>query len=78
AVLVVEDMGAGIPEDLRSRIFTRFWKSGQGGGSGLGLYIVRGIVEGHRGEVGIGDTDDGGGRLTVWLPVNEPDVLDAV
>lgn len=78
AVLVVEDNGTGIPEALRSRIFTRFWKSGQGGGSGLGLYIVRGIVEGHRGEVGIGDTDDGGGRLTVWLPVNEPDVLDAI
>ena len=78
AVLVVEDSGAGIPSDMRSRIFTRFWKAGEGGGSGLGLYIVRGIVEGHNGEVGIGDTDTGGARLTIWLPVNEPAVLDEV
>ena len=75
AVLVVEDDGTGIPEQMRSRIFTRFWKSGERGGSGLGLYIVRGIVDGHGGEVGIGETDAGGARVTVWLPVNEPDIL---
>lgn len=75
AVLVVEDNGTGIPVEMRERIFTRFWKSGDGGGSGLGLYIVRGIVEGHHGEVGIGETDTGGARLTIWLPVNLPDVL---
>ena len=76
AVLVVEDDGPGIPPEMRSRIFTRFWKSGERGGSGLGLYIVRGIVDGHHGEVGIGETDGGGARVTVWLPVNEPEVLD--
>lgn len=75
AVLVVEDNGPGIPTEIRSRIFTRFWKSGDGAGSGLGLYIVRGIVEGHHGEVGIGQRESGGARITVWLPVNEPDVL---
>lgn len=75
AVLVVEDNGSGIPVAMRERIFTRFWKSGDGGGSGLGLYIVRGIVDGHQGEVGIGETERGGARLTVWLPVNVPDVL---
>ncbi|MGH3358419.1 MAG: ATP-binding protein [Nocardioidaceae bacterium] len=75
AVLVVEDRGTGIPSAMRERIFTRFWKSGDAGGSGLGLYIVRGIVEGHHGEVGIGETEIGGARLTIWLPVNEPDVL---
>ncbi|UYM05214.1 sensor histidine kinase [Solicola gregarius] len=77
AVLVVEDDGPGIPPEMRSRIFTRFWKSGERGGSGLGLYIVRGIVEGHHGEVGIGDADGGGARVTVWLPVNQPEILDA-
>lgn len=76
AVLVVEDHGTGIPVEIRERIFTRFWRSGEAGGSGLGLYIVRGIVEGHHGEVGIGETDDGGARLTIWLPVNQPEVLD--
>ena len=66
--LVVEDEGEGIDPELRRRVFTKFWKSGPTGGSGLGLYLVNGLVEAHGGTVTIGDADAGGARLTVTLP----------
>ncbi|MDO9380213.1 MAG: PAS domain-containing sensor histidine kinase [Nocardioidaceae bacterium] len=72
AILTVTDRGPGIGPEIRSRVFTRFWKYGERGGSGLGLFIVKGIVDGHQGEVSIGDADGGGARIDVWIPVNEP------
>ena len=68
--LVVEDQGEGIAPDLRRRVFTKFWKSGLSGGSGLGLYLVHGLVEAHGGTVAIGDADGGGARITVTLPAD--------
>lgn len=75
AVIVVKDVGPGVPEDIRSRVFTRFWKSGDRGGSGLGLFIVRGIVDRHDGQVAIRDGIGGGAEFVVWFPRNEPDAL---
>jgi signal transduction histidine kinase len=75
AELVVEDDGPGVPAELRSRVFTRFWTSGHKGGTGLGLYIVAGVVDAHGGRVSIQDAAGGGARLVVWLPRNEPEVL---
>ena len=69
--LVVEDEGDGIAPDLRRRVFTKFWKGGQTGGSGLGLYLVHGLVEAHGGTVVIGDADAGGARITVTLPAGD-------
>ena len=45
------DEGDGIPDELLDRVFTRFWRSGRRGGTGLGLYIVRGLVEAHGGRI---------------------------
>jgi signal transduction histidine kinase len=70
--LVVEDEGEGIPPELRRRVFTKFWKGGTTGGSGLGLYLVNGLVDAHGGTVTIGDTESGGARITVELPVEPP------
>lgn len=75
AVLEIRDQGPGIPEEMRQRVFSRFWRSGPGAGSGLGMYIVRGIVEEHGGTIEIDDAEDGGALIRVWLPVNEPDAL---
>jgi signal transduction histidine kinase len=69
----VEDEGEGIPEPMRRRVVTKFWTGGAGGGSGLGLYLVNGLVRAHGGQLGVGDADGGGARLTVDWPA-EPAV----
>jgi signal transduction histidine kinase len=73
--LEVHDHGPGIPEEMRQRVFSRFWRSGPGAGSGLGMYIVRGIVEQHGGVIEISDAEGGGARISVWFPINEPDTM---
>ncbi|NPC99076.1 ATP-binding protein [Nocardioides sp. zg-DK7169] len=67
-VMSIEDDGDGIPAELRSRAFTKFWRNGPSGGSGLGLYIVHGLVRAHGGTVEIGDAEGGGARVVVTWP----------
>lgn len=74
-VVEVVDNGPGIPEESRMRIFSRFWRSGPGAGSGLGMFIVRGVVDQHGGTIAIADAEGGGACIRVWLPVNEPDTM---
>jgi two-component system, OmpR family, sensor kinase len=75
AVLEVADRGAGVPEELRERVFERFASgSGDGGrtrGSGLGLAIVRAVADAHRGRVELRDADGGGARFVVTLPATD-------
>lgn len=71
--LWVEDRGPGIPPQERSRVFEPFYRveasrNRERGGAGLGLTIVRQIVESHRGTVTIEDRPGGGLRLRVQLP----------
>lgn len=73
--LQVHDNGPGIPVEMRQRVFSRFWRSGPGAGSGLGMYIVRGIVEEHGGAIDIQDAEGGGAQIRVWFPINEPESL---
>jgi signal transduction histidine kinase len=56
-------------------VFSRFWRAGPGAGSGLGMYIVRGIVEEHGGRIDISDAEGGGARIVAWFPINEPDTM---
>ncbi|WGX94449.1 ATP-binding protein [Nocardioides sp. L-11A] len=73
--VTVTDEGTGIAPELRQRIFTKFWTEGTGGGSGLGLYIVRGLVRVHGGNVVVDDRPGGGARIvTTWpcAPVVAP------
>jgi PAS domain S-box-containing protein len=67
--LFVEDTGRGIaPEHLVS-IFKQFWQANRtAGGAGLGLTIVKGIVESHGGEVGVDSELNRGTRFNVRLP----------
>ncbi|KQW43116.1 PAS domain-containing sensor histidine kinase [Nocardioides sp. Root1257] len=69
----VEDEGEGISPEMRRRVFTKFWTGGGRGGSGLGLYLVNGLVKAHGGAVVIGDADGGGARIDVVLPATAPD-----
>jgi PAS domain S-box-containing protein len=76
AVVTVSDEGEGIPETVVSRVFTRFWRGGdRRGGTGLGLYIVKGLVEAHGGTVSVGPGPAGGAEFRLVLPAGTPDFL---
>ena len=69
----VQDAGPGIPPDELPHIFERFWKAGRSAtrGTGLGLFICRGIVEGHGGRIGA-DSEVGKGACVFFtLPLGE-------
>jgi signal transduction histidine kinase len=66
--LTVDDEGEGIPAELRLRVFTKFWRGGVRGGSGLGLYLVNGLVRAHGGTVVIADAPGGGARVVLTWP----------
>jgi signal transduction histidine kinase len=72
--ITVDDEGEGIAAEMRRRVFTKFWKGGKRGGSGLGLYIVGGLTKVHGGTVTISDAPGGGARITVTWPSALPDV----
>jgi signal transduction histidine kinase len=66
-VIQVDDSGDGISPEIRQRAFTKFWTTGQRGGSGLGMYLVNGLVRAHGGTVTIDDAPEGGARIiTTW------------
>ncbi|EDY45613.1 sensor histidine kinase [Streptomyces sp. SPB074] len=71
-VITVSDEGQGIPEESMNRVFTRFWRGSKRGGTGLGLYIVKGIVEVHGGWITVGRAPCGGARFRFMLPVALP------
>jgi signal transduction histidine kinase len=70
--ITVDDEGEGIPLELRNRVFTKFWKGGARGGSGLGMYIVNGLVRAHGGTVEIGDAPGRGARVVLTWPSEGP------
>ena len=69
--VVVEDEGEGIAPEMRRRVFTKFWTSGVRGGSGLGLYLVNGLVRAHGGTVVIGEAEAGGARIGLTWPADD-------
>ncbi|MBT2506023.1 PAS domain-containing protein [Streptomyces sp. ISL-98] len=73
--VTVTDEGPGIPEDSMGRVFTRFWRGSKRGGTGLGLYIVKGIVEAHGGSITVGRGPGGGAEFRFILPVGAPAYL---
>ncbi|NHA67762.1 sensor histidine kinase [Phycicoccus flavus] len=68
ADLVVADEGDGIAPEHRELVFSRFWQAGAKHGTGLGLYLVRGLVEAHGGEVAVEDAPSGGAALRATFP----------
>ena len=73
-VIEVIDQGPGIPEDEKDKLFTEFGKlsprpTGQESSTGLGLWIVKQMVEAMDGEVGVDCPDTGGSIFWVRLPL---------
>lgn len=72
AEVFVRDTGPGIPADQRASVLERFSRGpgahAQPDGAGLGLAIVRAIVDGHGGDLLVDDAPGGGALLTLRLP----------
>ena len=64
----VRDYGVGIPEEARERLFDQFFTTKKEG-LGMGLSIVRSIVESHGGTIAAENADGGGARFRFTLPV---------
>jgi signal transduction histidine kinase len=65
--LAVEDSGAGIPAELRERVFEPFFTT-RARGIGLGLAVARQIVEAHGGRIEAAERSGGGARIVIRLP----------
>lgn len=68
----VQDEGEGIAPDLASRVFRQFWRGHRRGGTGLGLYIVKGLVEAHGGTISVGRAPGGGAEFRFTVPAGAP------
>jgi PAS domain S-box-containing protein len=73
----VRDQGEGISPDVAPRVFRQFWRGkprgssrrgGHGGGTGLGLYIVKGLVEAHGGTICVRPAPGGGAEFRFTVP----------
>lgn len=71
-VVCVEDAGRGIAEEHIPNVFSKFWRGESRGGTGLGLYVVRGLVEAHGGRIVVRRSDLGGARFVLTLPTGDP------
>jgi signal transduction histidine kinase len=69
----VRDEGDGIPPELVPRIFRQFWRAKRRGGAGLGLYIVKGLVEAHGGSITVQSAPGGGAEFRFTMPAGRPD-----
>ncbi|WP_242393604.1 GAF domain-containing protein [Anaeromyxobacter oryzisoli] len=68
ALVEIEDSGAGIPDEVRSRIFEPFFTT-KASGTGLGLAVVKRIVEGHGGEISVRSRPGAGTTISLRFPL---------
>ncbi|MCB9435555.1 MAG: GAF domain-containing protein [Anaerolineales bacterium] len=72
--IAVSDTGIGIPEAYQAQVFDRFFRVKQGRskediGSGLGLSLVKAVIEQHNGEVQLSSQEENGSTFTIILPL---------
>jgi len=73
----VSDTGEGMSEEVRSRIFDPFFTTRAPQRAGLGLSVVHGVVDRHRGRVSVRSEPDGGTTVTLWLPAAHDPATEA-
>jgi PAS domain S-box-containing protein len=71
ALLELEDTGPGIAEEVRNRIFEPFFTT-KASGTGLGLAVVKRIVEGHGGEISVRSRPGEGTTFSLRFPLTPP------
>ncbi len=69
----VRDQGEGIAPELAPRVFRQFWRAKRRGGAGLGLFIVKGLVEAHGGTIEVRQAPGGGAEFRFTMPVGTPE-----
>ena len=67
-LFTVEDNGAGMSEDLQRRLFSRFFSTKGSKGTGLGLLVVKKIVEEHHGRIEVASTPGVGSAFNLYIP----------
>ncbi len=65
--VTIEDSGCGIPEEIREKIFEKGFKRGDEAGSGLGMYLVKRIVEDYGGNIDLEESELGGAKFDIIL-----------
>ena len=71
--LTVADTGHGIPRDVLAKVFDPFFTTKEfGKGTGLGLTVVKGIIEEHQGSISADSEEGKGTTFTILLPVHKP------
>jgi PAS domain S-box-containing protein len=74
-LLCVEDTGEGIPAENIDRIFEPFFTTRRAIGTGIGLWVAKQFVEGHKGRIGVQSSVDSashGTRMSIFLPFDNP------
>jgi signal transduction histidine kinase len=68
------DNGPGFPEEALKNIFKKFNRvdGNKTGGLGLGLSIVKGFVEAHKGSITVENRKGGGAKFTIRIPTGNP------
>jgi signal transduction histidine kinase len=69
----VRDQGQGVAPELAPRVFRQFWRAKRRGGAGLGLFIVKGLVEAHGGTITVARAPVGGAEFRFIMPAGAPD-----
>jgi signal transduction histidine kinase len=69
----VRDQGEGVAPEFAPRVFHQFWRAKRRGGTGLGLFIVKGLVESHGGTISVHPAPGGGAEFRFTLPAGTPD-----
>ena len=75
AVIAIRDQGVGIPENEIDKLFGRFFRASTASGiagTGIGLHLVKQLVEIHGGEISVTSVEGEGTTFTVKLPVDRP------
>jgi len=71
AAIVIADTGPGIPKDAAEKIFNPFFTT-KARGTGLGLAVVKKVIERHRGKVELETAEAKGSAFTLYIPVSAP------
>ncbi len=72
----MEDTGVGIPEDQQARVFSKFFRGAnvvkmETEGTGLGLFIVKNVIEAHGGKIWFESEEGKGAKFHLTIPIKK-------